>query len=349
MSFNAARRSRAHRNRLLCALCAAVMLLGGCQSVEHLSRPDQGVTMARPGDWVVAQQDAAPEPTQSGVIFELHHRTQPVRARLRRLARPIAPDAHAPWALLWLDRALPPVRDVQVHPARLGGAEAAHVSALVRDAAQDLSEQLWLANDGGRTFVLEFWGPPQAMQETSESRHRIHESVVLSAPASDAARPQPAPHAQKTLETALWKVTLPDPPLIDLPVDWQIDQISENEWQFHLPARLITIVLLAEALDYPIDSLTYGQVALRDQPRAGALAPMADAEAEVSQASAQLTLDDAGAVAMHIQYRFKTLDKRAIQLVASTPASLAEQNEGIITEFFDALTLSAPPIAASGD
>lgn len=344
MTFDVARRARLLSLRLSLALCTSVILLSGCQGVEQLSRPDRGVAMAHPGDWVVTADNNSTAHA-SDVIFELHHRTQPVRARLRQLATPLIPDAHVPWALLWLDHAYAHVLNHEAQPARIGTAPATHVTSKVADGGQALTEQLWLANDNARTFVLEIWGPAQAVQQTRDSQRIILESIVLSAPAADSTRPQDASAAQATRETALWKVTLPDPQPTDLPAFWLVDQVADNEWHFQLPARLLTIVVLAETLDYPIDATTYGEVALGVAPDSGDLALVGGSDPEVSQASAEVLRTSNGPVGFQILYRFKTSNTRALQLVASTPADLFEQNQGIIAEFFDALGFNTPPPA----
>jgi hypothetical protein len=310
---------------LLFALSAGV--LPGCRTVELMSRPDDGATMARPEDWARAA-------SRDGVLFELEHRLEPVRIRLRRLPAPIAKDAHIAWALLWLEETFDAVEIIERATSTVSGARATLIRAQIGDADHDLIEQLHVVNRAGQTYVLEIWGAATALDKTAEDRREIVASVVLPSAAAEASESGNLPGIQ---ESRLWKLTLPDPALPALEASWHIDSLSPDAWRLRLPARLITAEVTGEKLDYPVDATTYARVALEHiSKRDGTTILPVPGSREVRVAD---IFDEQNLVPMHVEYRFITRGERAVQIAVSTPVALYENNREVIEALVDSVRL----------
>ena len=348
--------------RRVLKICLSAWILGslsggltGCQTLEPMKRADEGAALGRPANWASVDENPASHPdgrpgeVEGAPIFELAHQSSDVQVRFQRVKTPMIAQAHAPWTLLWLDELFDDVEIIQVKNAPLAGVDALRVDAAYRARDESIRDELWLLNQNGATYLLEFWGTPDAMEQTSDERRKIRESLTLSTPNSEEQSTDDdssgeARNIFKSHETPYWRIELPqanagsNDEASDIEGVWRMDLLDENAWKFHLPARLITVEILAEELDYPLETTIYAQKSLKRQQNTENLRILSDSTSFAGEMAAGI-LNSAGLAPMAVQYYYLTDEKRALQLVVSTPETLLDVNQPLIDQLVQSLQI----------
>jgi hypothetical protein len=313
-----------------CAVALVTLLLGaflgvasaGCQSSVRMTRPDAEASLSRPVDWLRETDDE-----RAGVLFQIRHPIQPVRVRLQRLENPIIEPAHESWARLWLAETFDGLTVEDTAQSKLGGYEAFEVVSRATDEGEALTHELLLANAGAETYLLEAWGSPEAMEQTAVARRQVVESVDLSGGTDSGDAPSPAPRVE--LSEPGFRLVLPAFQNAPIDAQWQVERVSDTRLVFELPSHLIEGEVLAEALDYPIDAVTYAETALGIE--------MSGEVADAGDVTIRGVEKGDAPVEMHTTRRFLTRGERAVQIAVSTPKALYETNSDVIDQLVEAL------------
>lgn len=333
------------RFTLFALAACALAWVSGCQSVEPMARPDDGVELGRPAGWVEidrleqAENDSPPASSAGVAILELAHQSRPLRARLERLGTPMHAQAHLPWAKLWLEELFDEVDLRAEGEAELSGEDAIRVEVDLPGIEQAIREELWLTNHAGHTYMLQIWGTPEAMEQSAVERQIIAESLVLGEPRRAQETQDGDAKEPLAQQIAGWKLELPDPAIDGLGARWRIDKLGENAWRFELPSRLLSVHILAEELDYPLAASAYAEEALKPQDNLSKVEELEllPARDDFSGVRAAGILAGASLAPMQVSYYLSTYQKRAVQLVVSTPRALGELNQPLIDQLTGSL------------